>query len=69
MSNNRLATDDDEIIVLGLQKANGERYAFIYDEAGRGECLRMLGRYAADPDLSFSWHDAAALSQRIRLKP
>jgi hypothetical protein len=26
----------------------------------------MLGRYAADPDLSFSWYDAAVMSKKIR---
>ena len=26
----------------------------------------MLGRYASNPDLSFSWYDAAVLSQKIR---
>jgi hypothetical protein len=28
--------------------------------------LRVLGRYASNPDLSFSWYDAAVLSQKIR---
>ncbi len=26
----------------------------------------MLGRYASNPELSFSWYDAAVLSQKIR---
>ena len=26
----------------------------------------MLGRHASNPELSFSWYDAAVLSQRIR---
>ena len=30
------------------------------------ETMRILGRYASNPDLSFSWYDAAVLSQRIR---
>ena len=28
--------------------------------------LRVLGRYASNPELSFSWYDAAVLSQKIR---
>ena len=28
---------------------------------------RVLGRYASNPDLSFSWYDAAVLSQKIRI--
>ena len=30
------------------------------------ELLQTLGRYAADPDLNFSWYDAAVMSQRVR---
>jgi hypothetical protein len=25
-----------------------------------------MGRYAADPNLSFTWYDAAILSQKVR---
>jgi hypothetical protein len=28
--------------------------------------LEALARHAADPDLSFSWHDAAVLGQKVR---
>ncbi len=54
-----------EINVLALVKGE-ERYIFLYDDANRTETLRMLGRYAADPQLSFSWYDAAVLSKKIR---
>ena len=27
---------------------------------------QTLGKYAADPELNFSWYDAATLSQRVR---
>ncbi len=54
-----------EINVLALVKGD-ERYVFLFDDANRTETLRMLGRYAADPDLSFTWYDAAMLSQKIR---
>jgi len=43
-----------------------ERYVFMYDDANRGEVLRMFGRFASNPDLSFTWYDAATLSQRVR---
>ena len=55
----------DDINVLALVKGD-ERYIFLYDDAHRGETLRMLGRYASNPELSFSWYDAAVLSQKIR---
>lgn len=54
-----------DINVLALVKGD-ERYVFLFDDASRGETLRILGRYASDPELSFSWYDAAVLSQKIR---
>ena len=43
-----------------------ERYVFLYDDASRAETLRVFGRYASNPELSFTWYDAAVLSQKIR---
>jgi hypothetical protein len=54
-----------DINVLALVKGD-ERYVFLFDDAHRAETLRTLGRYASNPELSFSWYDAAVLSQRIR---
>jgi hypothetical protein len=54
-----------DINVLALVKGS-ERYVFLYDDASRAETLRVLGRYASNPELSFSWYDAAVLSQKIR---
>jgi hypothetical protein len=56
---------DKDINVVALVRGE-EQYIFMFDEANRTEMLRMLGRYAADPQLSFSWYDAAVLSQRVR---
>lgn len=55
----------DEINVLALVKGE-ERYIFLFDDRSRAETLRILGRYASNPQLSFSWYDAAVLSQKIR---
>ena len=54
-----------EINVLALVKGE-ERYVFLYSDSNRAETLRLLGRYASNPDLSFTWYDAAVLSQKIR---
>jgi hypothetical protein len=54
-----------DINVLALVKGT-ERYVFLYDDAHRAETLRTLGRYASNPELSFTWYDAAVLSQKIR---
>ncbi|GIW99256.1 MAG: hypothetical protein KatS3mg111_2589 [Pirellulaceae bacterium] len=56
---------DNQINVLALVKGD-QHFIFLYDEANRVETLRTLGRFAADPDIDFSWHDAAFMSQRIR---
>jgi hypothetical protein len=54
-----------EINVLALVKGK-ERYVFLFDDDNRTEALRQIGRYAANPELSFTWYDAAVMSQKIR---
>ena len=53
------------INVLALVK-DSERYIFLYDDESPALLLETLGQYAADPDLSFTWYDAAILSQKVR---
>lgn len=55
----------EDINVLALVKGQ-ERYVFLYDDESRSETLRTLGRYASNPELSFTWYDAAVLSQKVR---
>jgi hypothetical protein len=54
-----------DINVLALVKGE-ERYIFLFDDDNRSEALRTLGRFASNPELSFTWYDAAVLSQKIR---
>jgi len=54
-----------DINELALVKGE-ERYVFLFDDKHRSETLRMLGRYASNPELSFTWYDAAVLSQKVR---
>ena len=56
---------DKDINVLALVKGE-ERYVFLFDDDHRAEVLRALGRFASNPELSFTWYDAAMLSQKIR---
>lgn len=51
--------------ILALVK-DSERFVFLYDEDSGEELLDTLGKYAGDEELSFSWYDAAMLSQRVR---
>ena len=54
--------DDREIVAL--TKPDGERYVFLWQTGQRADLLRTFGRFAADPELSFSWEDAAVLAAR-----
>lgn len=57
-----------DTIITMLTKGD-EKYFFIYApgcDVSRSECLQTLGRFASNPDLSFSWLDAATLSQMVR---
>ncbi len=57
--------NSDDINVLALVKGR-ERYIFLYDDTQRAEALRTLGRFASSNELSFTWYDAAVLSQKVR---
>lgn len=54
-----------EINVIALVKGE-ERFIFLFDDNHRDETLRQLARFAANPELDFSWYDAAMLSRKIR---
>lgn len=56
---------DTEINVLALVKGE-EKFLFLFDDQNRDDTLRQLARFAANPDLDFSWYDAAMLSRKIR---
>jgi len=51
--------------LLALVKGS-ERYVFLYDDATLADVLQVIGRFAADPELSFTWYDAVVLNHRIR---
>lgn len=57
--------DQQDVNVLALVKGK-ERYVFMYNEKNREVLLETFARYASDPELNFTWYDAAALSQRVR---
>ena len=50
---------------LGINK-NGERYFFFFDDASIDATGKVLHRFANEPSLSFSWHDATLLGERLR---
>lgn len=62
---NRIPATATDIRTLCLVKGD-ERYVWNYRADQRSEVLRRLGQYASRSDLSFTWYDAALLSQKIR---
>lgn len=61
MNRTRITKTKTVAIVKGT-----ERYVFVFDDAHRGECLRMLGKFASNHELSFDWYDAARLAAAVR---
>lgn len=43
-----------------------ERYIFVFDNANKVEIMRQLGVFAANPELSFTWHDAAFVTWHVK---
>lgn len=43
-----------------------ETWIFVYDDHRVVDVLLLLGEYAADPEMSFNWYDAAKLAREIR---
>ena len=54
-----------ELNVLALIKGT-ERYVFVYDDGSRQALIDALRDQAADPALSFTWFDAAVLTDKAR---
>jgi hypothetical protein len=62
---NRINPDPNPILSVGL--AVGEEwYRFTFTRELSSEMLKLLGRMAANPELSFSLHDAVATGKAIR---
>lgn len=60
----RLAEKSDANFVCLVK--GGERFVWLYDDNHQSEAIRSLGRFASNPDLSFTWYDAAIVSKRMR---
>lgn len=57
--------EPDGCEVIALVKGS-ERYIFIWRLGYKADLIRLFGTFAANQDLSFTWYDAAVLSQRVR---
>ncbi len=51
--------------VLALVREE-HRFVFLYDDDSIDTMLATLSQYANDPELDFTWYDAAMMAQRVR---
>lgn len=51
--------------VLALVR-DDHRFLFVYEDGDVDTVLSTLSEYASDPELEFTWYDAAMLAQRVR---
>lgn len=51
--------------IVALVKEN-ERFIFLFDDESYPALFRRLGAFAVNPDLNFSWKDAAIVSAKAR---
>ena len=56
----------EAIVNVAVLIRGDQRWTILFTDANEVPALRQLGRWAADPDLSFTWTDAAEMGQRIR---
>ena len=63
---NRISQHDGpEMHVLAICKGR-ERYVFLWRDGDRQRLFQSQGRFASNPELSFTWHDAAMLCKKVR---
>ncbi len=61
---NRITPQNGTINIVALFTAR-ERYIVLYDDEHVVEAKRTLGRWASNPDLSFSWCNASDLCAKV----
>lgn len=53
-------------MTLGLTKGGHHYVVTYFDIEGKREALRIIGSWASNRELNFTWYDAALMSQKIR---
>jgi len=60
------APDINVVAIVKAKTTPHEYFIFLYDDANRTEVLRQAGRWAANPELAFTWYDCAVAAEKIR---
>lgn len=63
MSRENQPDADVQVVVIVKHK---ERFVFVFTDRTRDQVLQTLGRFAENPDLNFTWYDAAIVANKIR---
>lgn len=58
---------EKDVGVTGVER-RGEVYFFLWTDGNHPDVLNTLGKFADDPELSFTWTEATILSLRINGK-
>ena len=57
-----LVQTQPEVNVRAIRRSNGEMFVVLYSDENLSEARCCLGRMASNPELSFTWLDAARLA-------
>jgi hypothetical protein len=63
--NTKIQRHPTDKLLLAFEKGR-EKYVWVFTDAQKHNVLRSIGRFAADPDLSLTWDEAAMLSKQVR---
>ena len=55
----------EAINIIGRIRGS-EQYMLIVEDGEWAAALRAIGRWAVNPELVFTWYDAAVMSERIK---
>lgn len=50
----------------GIEREETERFYFVFPDNKLPEQLRIFGEFAENPELNFTWHDAAVMAMRAK---
>ena len=51
--------EDGCVNIFAIQKSDGEKYVFLYDDESRWGLCNIADTFAANPELSFTGRDAS----------
>lgn len=56
----------DVVHILVRKREDGEMFAIVFPASRKADAIREMGRMASNPELAFTWHDAAVMATKAR---